>query len=99
MNEKKFLLLYRTPFAEEEHQPSPDELQAVLAAWQAWKAEFPSILDMGDGLHPTGRRVKDGVVSDGPTVESKELVSGYSIVSAAGAYLVWDGAFTELAGY
>jgi hypothetical protein len=79
----KYMLLYRNPIANEERQPSPSELEQVLAQWQAWKKAHPSILDVGDGLLPTGKRLKGGVVTDGPSVESKELVSGYSIVEAA----------------
>ena len=78
----KYLLIYRNPLAVQSNPPSPEEMTAVLAQWQAWKKAFPGILDMGDGLLPTGRTLKGGVVTDGPTVESKELVSGYSIVSA-----------------
>lgn len=79
----KFLLVYRTPASSEQHQPSAEEMQAVLAQWGQWKTAFPTqILDMGDGLLPTGRTIKGQVVTDGPTVESKELVSGYSIVDA-----------------
>jgi RNA polymerase sigma factor (sigma-70 family) len=80
---KKFLLLYRTPLSTEQYQPSPEEMQAVLAQWHQWKENFPSILDMGDGLLPTGRSVKAGVVTDGPNAESKEIISGYSIVAAS----------------
>ncbi|MBK8239872.1 MAG: hypothetical protein IPK74_30480 [Deltaproteobacteria bacterium] len=80
---KKFLLLYRSPLQTEQTPPSAEQMQQVLAAWHAWKETFPSILDMGDGLLPTGRGIKGGVVTDGPTVESKELISGYSIVAAA----------------
>ena len=80
---KKFLLVYRSPMAMEQTAPSPAEMQEILAAWGKWKAEFPQILDMGDGLLPTGKRVKAGAVTDGPSVESKEIVSGYSIVGAA----------------
>lgn len=79
---KKFLLVYRTPLAAEQQAPSPAEMEAVLAEWGKWKAAFPQILDMGDGLLPTGKRIKAGLVSDGPSVESKEIVSGYSIVGA-----------------
>ncbi len=80
----KFLLVYRTPASSEGYNPSPEELQAMLAQWQQWKAAFPAqIVDMGDGLMPTGRTIKGQVVTDGPTVESKEMVSGYSIVEAA----------------
>jgi hypothetical protein len=86
---KKFLFLYRTPLATEQHQPSeqgqpsPEQMQAMLAQWHRWKEAFPSILDMGDGLLPTGRSVKADVVTDGPSAESKEIISGYSIVAAA----------------
>ena len=80
----KFLLVYRTPASSEAQQPSADEMQAMLAQWQQWKTAFPTqIVDMGDGLLPTGRMIKGQLVTDGPTIESKELVSGYSIVEAA----------------
>ena len=81
---KKFLFLYRNPLAAEMGPPpSPEEMQQALARWHTWKEKFPSILDMGDGLLPTGRAIKAGVVTDGPSVESKELITGYSIVAAA----------------
>lgn len=80
---KKFLFIYRNPLETEQSPPSPEQMQQVLAAWHAWKEAFPSIVDMGDGLLPTGRAIKAGVVTDGPTIESKELVTGYSIVAAA----------------
>ena len=80
----KFLLVYRPPASSEAHQPSPEEMQAMLAQWQQWKTAFPTqIVDMGDGLMPTGRTIKGQVVTDGPTIESKEMISGYSIVEAA----------------
>ncbi len=79
----KYLLIYRTPLASEQKPPSAAEMTAILAQWQAWKTTFPSILDMGDALLPTGRAIAGKVVTDGPTVESKEIVSGYSIVAAS----------------
>ena len=79
----KFLLLYRTPVAAEARKPSPEEMQGMLAQWHQWKTAFPAIVDMGDGLLPTGRTVKGQVVTDGPSAESKEIISGYSIVEAA----------------
>jgi hypothetical protein len=78
----KYLLLYRNPVATESQPPSPAEMAAVLVQWQAWQKAFPGIVDMGDALLPTGRGLKTGVVTDGPTVESKEIISGYSIVAA-----------------
>lgn len=79
---KKFLLIYRSPLASEQTAPSPAEMQAILEQWGAWKKAFPNIVDMGDALFPTGRHIKGGTLTDGPVVESKEIVSGYSIVEA-----------------
>ena len=80
---KKFLLIYRSSFAAEQTSPSAQEMNEVLKQWGKWKEAFPSILDMGDGLLPTGKTLKVGTVTDGPVIESKEIVSGYSIVGAA----------------
>jgi len=33
-------------------------MQHVLAAWHVWEETFPSIVDMGDGLLPTGRAIE-----------------------------------------
>jgi hypothetical protein len=110
---KKFLFVYRSPTTPSQSPPSPAEMQTVLAQWQKWRAAYPSIIDMGDGLLPTGRSIKGGVVTDGPTVESKEIVSGYSIVGEASydaavvvakacPFLLVPGAsieIRELAGY
>lgn len=79
----KFLLVYRNPVQTERTPPSAAEMQAMLAQWHQWKSAFPAIVDMGDALLPTGHAIKGGVVTDGPTIESKEIVSGYSIVEAA----------------
>jgi hypothetical protein len=43
-----------------------------------------AIIDGGDGLQPTGRMVRPGGhVSDGPFIEAKELVGGFSIIKAS----------------
>ena len=78
----KYMLIYRNPVSTDRKQPSPSEVQAMLATWHQWKAANPSILDMGDALLPTGKALKNSVVTDGPTIESKELVTGYSILQA-----------------
>jgi hypothetical protein len=80
---KKFLFIYRSSANAEAMPPSAADVQEILKAWGKWKEAFPQILDMGDGLLPAGKRFKGGTVTDGPQVESKEIVSGYSIVSAA----------------
>lgn len=59
-------------------QPSPANMEAMYAAFNAWREKFQGqIVDMG------GRLGKGKVVNeDGPFVESKELIGGYMIVSA-----------------
>jgi hypothetical protein len=83
MAQQKYLLIYRVPPLPSASAPSPGEMQTIFAQWDAWKNKFKSqILDMGDALKPDGRVLKDGVVTDGPFVESKDVVGGYSIVAA-----------------
>ncbi len=81
----KFLLAYRQPAGAARYQPSPTELQQMLAQWGAWKQKFQDeIVDLGDGLKPGGKVVRaEGVAADGPFVETKEVLGGYSIVQAA----------------
>ncbi len=79
----KYLLIYRDS-AEPQTPPSPEEAQAFLAMWGEWYQKCgAAILDGGDGLHPTGRVLKPGgIVTDGPYVEAKEVIGGYSVVQA-----------------
>ncbi len=80
----KFMFVYRD--AADQPQPSPEEMQQAMQVWMEWiengtKAGW--LLDGGDALKPDGRLVKpDSTVTDGPFAESKELVSGYSMVEA-----------------
>ncbi len=84
MSTTKFLYLYRAPAKASSKPPSPEEMQAMFAQWNAWKAKFDlEILDVGDGLKPGGAVYKAGSVTDGPFIEAKEVMAGYSIVAAA----------------
>lgn len=80
----KFLFVYRNSVENLSAQPSPEEMQQAMAAWGVWFEQIgAAIVDGGDGLHPTGKQVaSNGAVTDGPFVEAKELVGGYSIVQA-----------------
>jgi hypothetical protein len=81
MSTTKFLFLYRSPANAPTKQPSPEEMQAMFAQWNAWKSKFDKeIIDIGDGLKPGGAVFKAGTVTDGPYIESKEVMGGYSIV-------------------
>jgi hypothetical protein len=77
----KFLCIYREP-TERRAKPSPEEMQALQAAWGTWMQKFSSAIVTGDGLKRTGRLLKAGLVTDGPYVEAKEIIASYGIIQA-----------------
>ncbi len=78
----KFLFIYRES-TENHPRPSPEEMQALQGAWYAWMQKFGSaIVPGGDGVKPTGRVLKAGLVTDGPYVEAKEVVVSFTIIQA-----------------
>ena len=80
-----FLFVYRGN-PESDAKLSPDEMQKVMQKWKDWIGEgFAKgwLVDAGDALTLEGKVVHGNkVVTDGPFVESKEIVGGYSIVKA-----------------
>jgi hypothetical protein len=82
-NMPKYLLIYRDS-TEPRPQPSPEEMQGFLKMWDDWFNQCgKKIVDKGDGLLPTGRILQPGgVVADGPYVEAKEMLGGFSVVEA-----------------
>jgi hypothetical protein len=78
----KFLFIYREP-TEGCLPPSPEEMQALQAGWYTWMQKFSSaILPGGDGLKHSGRVLKNGLATDGPYVETKEIVVSFAIIQA-----------------
>ena len=77
----KFLFIYRDS-TENRAKPSPEEMQALQAAWGTWMQKFSSAIVGGDGLKRTGRVVKAGLVTDGPYVEAKEIIVSFGIIQA-----------------
>ena len=78
----KFLCIYREP-TEKRAKPSPEEMQALQAAWYAWMQKFSAaILPGGDGLKRTGRLLKGGLVTDGPYAEAKEIIASFGVLQA-----------------
>ncbi|MFT3878960.1 MAG: YciI family protein [Gemmatales bacterium] len=79
---KKFLFVYRD--ATTTKMPSPDQMQELMARWGAWIEKFMKtgqMVDPGDALQPTGKVLRaGGVTTDGPFVEAKELLGGYSVI-------------------
>jgi hypothetical protein len=85
MHMAKFLFVYRNSI-ESYSSMSPEEMQQILQKWQTWIADGLKkgwMLDAGDALKKEGRVVgAKKVVSDGPFIEVKEMVGGFSIVQA-----------------
>jgi hypothetical protein len=83
----KFLLLYRKS-PEPTPQPSPAEMQAGYMQWKVWMDKYSKeILEQPparSGPKPNGAAavVKGGAVTDGPYVEGKEIVGGWTFVEA-----------------
>jgi hypothetical protein len=77
----KFLFIYREA-TESRAKPSPEEMQALAVAWQAWMQKFKAAIVTGDGLKHTGRQLKAGLVTDGPYVEAKEIIASFSVIQA-----------------
>jgi len=82
---KDFMLIFIGP-SYEELGLSPEQMQERMGRWFAWngKMQAQGVVKGGDALHPGGKRVSgsERTVTDGPFVESKELIGGYYIVQA-----------------
>jgi hypothetical protein len=80
----KYLCLQRS-FPQPEgstEKPSPAEMQAMYAKFNAWREKFQAnLVDLGGRLG-AGRLTLPQPAPDGPLVEVKELVGGYMIVAA-----------------
>ncbi|MTI87669.1 MAG: hypothetical protein FH748_06845 [Balneolaceae bacterium] len=63
---------------------SPEEMQQEIEAHGKWIQELGKHYDSGEPLEQAAKTVngKEKVVTDGPFMESKELVSGFYILKA-----------------
>ncbi|MGI8580944.1 MAG: YciI family protein [Chitinophagaceae bacterium] len=81
-----FLLIFRADY-ESIPKASPEELQARTQKWMNWIGGIAAqnkLSERGNRLTPTGKIVKpNNVIADGPYMEIKESILGYSIVKAA----------------
>jgi hypothetical protein len=77
----RYLLIQRS--APRPEPASPAQMQEIYAVFQAWKEKFKdNIVDMGGKLRSGGKVVTASGVTDGPFVETKEIVGGYMVVDA-----------------
>lgn len=83
-NASPFLLIVRQPAG---GTPAPKELQAIMAQFQVWMDGIRSKHEVlsSNGLVPTVGKIVRGpnlTETDGPYVESKEVVGGYVLFMA-----------------
>jgi hypothetical protein len=82
---KDFALIYRSESLGE-IKLTPEGLLAVSKEWENWMGGIAAqnkLASMGKRLGNEGRSVKPGnVVTNGPYVEIKELIGGFSIIKA-----------------
>lgn len=84
----KYMLLFRSEVPNEDafQDLSPEDMQAEIQKWNNWiggiaaQGKFIS----SDALYPTGKVVNGSahLITDGPFVESKEIVGGYLMMHA-----------------
>src|SRR4051794_26245961 len=81
-----FLLIFRQAEKTGEAQPSPEQMQKTLKLWMDWLGGIAAqnkLVDHGNRLHDDGNVVKpNAVVTNGPYVEIKESIGGYSMIRA-----------------
>ncbi|MBV9502925.1 MAG: hypothetical protein JO138_26430 [Acidobacteriaceae bacterium] len=79
----EFTFLYRGG----DRSGSPEEMQQVMQKWVAWMKELGDkghLKDPGHPLEHTGKVVKGKGknVTDGPYVETKDIIGGYTLINA-----------------
>lgn len=84
----EFLFLYRnSPAAREAAMGTPEQRQKNMQRWMAWMRDLEAkghLKNAGQPLDPAAKVVRGGTraVTDGPFVELKDVIGGYSIIEA-----------------
>ena len=82
---KDFLFVYRADY---NAMPAgtPEQMQAMTKRWMDWIGGIAAqgkLIDRGNRLHNTGHVLKpNNVVTNGPYMEIKESLGGYSLIKA-----------------
>jgi hypothetical protein len=66
------------------HDMSPEDMQNEIGQHMAWIENLGDHYDSGEPLLPEAKTIKgkDILVTDGPFIESKELLGGFYIIYA-----------------
>ncbi|WP_066835299.1 YciI family protein [Rufibacter ruber] len=82
---KKYLLLLYDN-VDTLQEMDPEEMQRLVQAHLQWTQKLAQAghLQGGDGLEETGAYIKgkDALVTDGPFIETKEMIGGYYLLQA-----------------
>jgi len=84
---KEFVLVFRDS-NNPDFKPSPEQMQEVLSSWMNWMGGIAAqnkLVDRGSRLSVTNAKTvkPNNVVTDGPYMEIKEFINGYTIVKTA----------------
>jgi hypothetical protein len=83
----RFLFIFRSE-NDAHYRMTPEQMQKNHEKWVKWLGDGLRdgwVVDTGDGLQAEGRVIgTDQIVKDGPFVESREVVGGFTIVEAPG---------------
>ena len=81
-----FLFVFRMEIANNQAQPSAEQRQAVMKNWQDWLGAIAAknkLVSAGSKLKSEGKVVRPkSMVTDGPYIEMKEAIGGFSIIKA-----------------
>jgi hypothetical protein len=81
---KEFLLIFRRENGDNAVM-SPEQIQAMMKPWQDWIGGIAAqnkLVTAGNRLETDGKVVKSTMITNGPYVEVKESIGGYTIVKA-----------------
>jgi len=84
---KEFVLVFRDS-NNPDFKPSPEQMQEVLTSWMNWMGGIAAqnkLVDRGSRLSVSNAKTvkPNNVVTDGPYMEIKEFINGYTIVKTA----------------
>ncbi len=81
---KEFMMLFRH-VPDSNYQPSQEDMEASIKQWQDWIGNIAAQgkFNSTNQLDYEGKVVfADGLITDGPYAEVKEIIGGYIIVKA-----------------
>ena len=82
MPQQKYLCIQRSQPGGSPEKPSPAQMEAMYVKFNVWKDKFAkNIVDLGGRLGGGGVATAE-TTTDGPFVESKEIVGGFMIIQA-----------------